>query len=211
MAAIARQRQDAELDALCPPRALSPRVKDIRVTDAGGVGPWEARDVEKKKRDKELWRRHAFETPQQYRGPRVHERRRNARKEEEDFKEKAKKEEWDELTRKFDKEREERKRKVEDDEGEERKLKFWREEDEKMEKMGGDAKERRTAANMCRLVDEHYDDRRVEDLRDRIPKARYVAPLHPPAHDDDRREAAEKLARLQKLDREMEEEAKRVE
>ena len=37
-AVVARQRHDAELDALCPPRALSPRVKDVRVTDAGGWG-----------------------------------------------------------------------------------------------------------------------------------------------------------------------------
>ena len=35
-AAIERQRRDAELDALCPPRALPPPVKDVRVTDAGG-------------------------------------------------------------------------------------------------------------------------------------------------------------------------------
>ena len=80
-----------------------------------------------------------------------------------------------------------------------------------MDKMGGDGKERRTAANMCRVFEEHYSDRRVEDLRDRIPKARHVAPLYPPDHDDDRREAAEKLARLQKLDREIEEEARKVE
>ena len=62
-----------------------------------------------------------------------------------------------------------------------------------------------------KVVADHHDERRVEDLRDRIPKARHVAPLQPPAHDDDRREAAGKLARLEKLDREVEEEAKRVE
>ena len=210
-AAIARQRQQQELDALCPPRALPPQVKDVRVTDAGGVGPWETRDVEKKKRDKELWRRHAYETPQQYRGPRVHERRRRDRKEEEDFEEKAKKEEWDRLRKKFDEEREERKKKEEYEERKERKRKYWKEEDEMMEKMEGDPKERRAAANMRRVFDEHYDQRRVEDLRERIPKARHAAPIHPPSHDDDRREAAEKLARLEKLDREMEEEAKKVE
>ena len=77
--------------------------------------------------------------------------------------------------------------------------------------MRGEPREKQQAANLCRIVAAHYDDRRVEDLRGRIPKARHAAPLHPPAHDDDRREAAAKLARLDKLDREVEEEAKRVE
>ena len=115
---------------------------------------------------------------------------------EEDFRKKAEREEWHRLQKKFDRERKE---------------KFWREEDEKMKKMEGDARERRTAANMCRLVNEHYDGRREEDMRERIPKARHTAPIHPPAHDDDRREAAEKLARLERREKELREEEKREE
>ena len=238
-AAIERQRQDAELDALCPPRALSPRVKDVRVTDAGGVGPWEAKEVERKKREKELWRRHAYDTPQATRGPRIHEARRrreeerkknspqqaldpwvregrrmrdeNARKEE-DFRKKADKEEWDRQQKKFDEERKERRRKEEEKIDEEGREKRRREKDDERKKsMKGGSREIQQAANLCRIVDAHYDDRQVEDLRGRITKARHVAPLYPPTHEEDRREAAAKLARLEKLDREVEEEAKRVE
>ena len=143
-----------------------------------------------------------YDTPREQREPSSNpwfsdaRRKRDQMKKEEDFRKKAEKEEWDRLQKKFDRERKE---------------KFWKEEDEKMRKMEGDTRERRTAANMCRLVNEHYDGRREEDLRERIPKARHTAPIHPPSHDDDRREAAEKLARLERLDRKMEEEAKREE
>ena len=187
-AAAERQKRRAELDALCPPRALSPLARDVRVTDAGGVGPWEAEEAEKRKRK------------EQERGPRVHDvrrRREEERKKEAVFKEKEDREKWDELRRKFDEERKERKRKEEDD--------------ERKKRMRGEPRERQQAANLCRIVADHYDDHRVEDLRDRLPRSRHVAPLYPPTHDADRREAAAKLARLEKLDREMKEEARRAE
>ena len=142
-AAINRQSENMERDRLFPPRALSPRVKDVRVTDAGGVGPWEAREVEKKKRDRELWRRHAYDTPLEARNLteklpwfRDGRRRREDKKKEEDFEKNREEEDWKRLQEKFDREREERRRREEDD--------------ERKKKMKGDAREKRKAANLCR-------------------------------------------------------------
>ena len=85
------------------------------------MGPWEAREVEKKKRDRELWRRHAYDTPREARSEdfpwfREGRRRRDDKKKEEDFEKKREEEEWRRLQEKFDREREEKRRREEDDE-----------------------------------------------------------------------------------------------
>ena len=116
------------------------------------MGPWEAREVEKKKRDRELWRRHAYDTPLEARNLteklpwfRDGRRRREDKKKEEDFEKNREEEDWKRLQEKFDREREERRRREEDD--------------ERKKKMKGDAREKRQAANLCRLVADHYDER----------------------------------------------------